>query len=137
MGTVKQINIKNRTYYFYDIISLKSFESKLLKNGIYKNKINIYNIEYIKIKKIDNWEKIYCVNPLYLLINHASGYIEEDNENKYLIFDCTDENKELLRKYNNFWNGIKNKIEEVSSGKCDYEKAIKILFNDYNFQICF
>ena len=50
------------------------------------------------------------MNLLYLLINHASGYIEKDNENKYLIFDRTDENKELLRKYNDVWNGIKNKI---------------------------
>ena len=29
---------------------------------------------------------IYNVNPLYLLVNHASGYIEEKNGNKYLIF---------------------------------------------------
>ena len=49
MGTVKQIKIKNRTYYFYDVISLKSFESKLLKIGIYKNNIDIYDIGYIKI----------------------------------------------------------------------------------------
>ena len=42
--------------------------------------------------------------------------------NKYLIFDSTDENKELLKKYNDVWNGIKNKIEEVSSDECDYEK---------------
>ena len=50
--------------------------------------------------------------------------------NKYLIFDFTDENKELLKKYNDVWNGIKNKIEEVSSGKCDYEKDyMKIKFN--------
>ena len=50
--------------------------------------------------------------------------------NKYLIFDFTDENKELLKKYNDVWNGIKNKIEEVSSGKCDYEKDyMKIEFN--------
>ena len=32
MGTVKQINIKNRTYYFYnDIIDLVNFDSNLLK----------------------------------------------------------------------------------------------------------
>ena len=42
--------------------------------------------------------------------------------NKYLIFDSTDENKELLKKYNDVWNGIKIKIEEISSGECDYEK---------------
>ena len=49
---------------------------------------------------------------------------------KYLIFDSTDENEELLNKYNDVWNGMKNKIEEVSSGECDYEKDyIKIKFN--------
>ena len=70
------------------------------------------------------------MNPLYLLINHANGYIEEKGVNKYLIFDSTDENKELLKKYNDVWNGIKNKIEEVSSGECDYEKDyMKIKFN--------
>ena len=46
-------------------------------------------------KKIDDYESIYSVNPLYLLVNHASGYIEEKNENKYLVFKSTDENKEL------------------------------------------
>ena len=67
---------------------------------------------------------------MYLQINHASGYIEENDVNKYLIFDSTDENKELLKKYNDVWNGIKNKIEEVSSGECDYEKDyMKIKFN--------
>ena len=65
-----------------------------------------------------------------MLVNHASGYIEEKGVNKYLIFDSIDENKELLKKYNDVWNGIKNKIEEVSSGECDYEKDyMKIKFN--------
>ena len=50
--------------------------------------------------------------------------------NKYLIFDFTDENKELLKKYNDVWNGIKSKIKEISSGECDYEKYyMKIKFN--------
>ena len=50
--------------------------------------------------------------------------------NKYLIFDSTDENKELLKKYIDVWNGIKNKIKEVSSTECDYEKDyMKIKFN--------
>ena len=65
-----------------------------------------------------------------MLINHAKGYTKEKNANEYLIFDSTDENKELLKKYNDVWNGIKNKIEEVSSGECDYEKNyMKIKFN--------
>ena len=67
---------------------------------------------------------------MYLLVNYASGYIEEKNGNKYLIFDSTDENKELLEKYNDVWNEIKNKTEAVSSGECDYEKDyMKIKFN--------
>ena len=78
MGTVKQINIKNRTYYFYnDIADLENFDSSLLKldKKSYKD-IGIYNIGYITIKKIDDCENIYSVNPLYLLVNHANGYIE-------------------------------------------------------------
>ena len=139
MGEVKQINIKNRSYYFYnDMISLKYFELNLLKidRKSYKN-IGIYNIGYITIKKIDDYENIYSVNPLYLTITHASGYIEEKGVNKYLVFDSTDENKELLKKYNDVFNGIRDKIKEISSGECDYEKDyMKIKFNcDYNLPL--
>ena len=130
MGVVKQIDIKNRTYYFYnDIIDLKKFDARLLKidKKSYKN-IDIYNVEYITKKKIDDCEKIYCVNPLYLSISNANRYIEEKDVNKYLIFDSTDKNKELLKKYNDFFDGIK--IEEINSDKCDYEKDyLKIKFN--------
>ena len=49
--------------------------------------IGIYNIGYITIKKIDDCENISSVNPLYLRITDASGYIEEINGNKHLIFD--------------------------------------------------
>ena len=62
----------------------------------FKN-IGIYNIGYIAIKKIDDCENINSANTLYLPITHASGYIEEINGNKYLIFDSTDGNKELLK----------------------------------------
>ena len=112
MEVVKQIDIKNRTYYFYnDMINIKKFDSNLLKidKKSYKD-IGIYNIGYITIKKIDDYENIYSVNPLYLIIAHASGYIEEKGVNKYLVFDSTDENKELLKKY--VFNGIRNKIEK-------------------------
>ena len=63
-------------------------------------------------------------------VNHTDWYIEEKNLNKYLIFDSTDENKEPLKKYQDLWSEIKNKIEAVSSGECDYEKDyMKIKFN--------
>ena len=99
----------------------------------YKN-IDIYYIGYITIKKIDDCENIYSVNPLYLLVNHASGYIEEKNGNKYLIFDSVDENKEVLKKYADVWDGIKNKIKAINGGKeNDYGKDyMKIKFNSDN-----
>ena len=115
METIKQINIKNRTYYFYnDIIDLENFDSSLLKIDKKKSNkgIDIYNIGYITIKKIDDCNNIHSVNSLYLRINHASGYIEEKGVNKYLIFDSTDENKELRKKYNDVFNGIRNKIKK-------------------------
>ena len=64
------------------------------------------------------------MNPLYLFIDHASGYIEEKGVNKYLVFDSTDKNKELLKKYNDIFNGIKKKSE------CEYVKDyMKIKFD--------
>ena len=84
----------------------------------------------LESKKFMILKKFIFIYPLYLLINHASGYIEEENRNKYLIFDFKDENKELLEKYNDVYNGIMDKIKEISSGECDYEKDyIKIKFN--------
>ena len=85
------------------MINIKKFDSNLLKidKKSYKD-IGIYNIGYIAIKKIDDYENIYSVNPFYLIIAHASGYIEcnsieEKGVNKYLVFDSTDQNKELLK----------------------------------------
>ena len=67
---------------------------------------------------------------MYLQVNHASGYTEEKNGNKYLIFDSTDKNKELLKKYSDVWSGIKNKIKALNFGAHDYEKDfMKIKFN--------
>ena len=67
---------------------------------------------------------------MYLLTDHANGYIEEKGVNKYLVFDSTDKNKELLKKYNDVFNGIRNKIKKISGDECDYEKDyMKIKFN--------
>ena len=100
------------------MINIKNFELKLLKisKKSYKD-IGIYNIGFITVKKIDACENIYSINPLYLLINHTIRYIEEKGVNKYLIFDSTDENKELLKKYNDVGNGIRDKIKEISKGE--------------------
>ena len=98
MGDIKQINIKYRTYYFFnDMINIKDFDSSLLKidNTSFKN-IGMYNVGYITIKKIDDYENIHGVNPLYLIICKVIGHIKENNENKYLIFYFSNENKEVL-----------------------------------------
>ena len=127
---------QNSNLFFHnDMINL-NFESNLLKidKKHYKG-INIYYIGYITIKKIDDCENIYSVNPLYLLVNHASGYIEEKNGNKYLIFyDSVNENKGLLKKYADVSDGIKNEIKTITGGKKnnygkDYMK-IKFNFDD-------
>ena len=115
MGRVKQISIKNRTYYFYNhMINLKDFESNLLKTDKKHSKnIDIYCTGYIAIKKIDDCENIYSVNPLYLLVNHASGYIEEKNGNKYLIFDdSVNENIGLLKNRQMFGMELKTKSKQ-------------------------
>ena len=73
------------------------------------------------------------MNPLYLVIAQRSGYIQEKDVNKYLVFNSTDENKELLKKYSDVFNGIINKIKKISGDECDYEKDyMKIKFNSDN-----
>ena len=119
MGTVTQINIKNRTYYFYNhIIDPKNLNQtcQILIKKSYKN-IGIYNIGYITVKKNDDCKNINRVNPLYLCIIHANRYIEEKGVKKYLVFDSKDENKELLKKYSDVFNGVKNEIKTINGAK--------------------
>ena len=105
MGKVKQIDIKNGTYYFYnDQINLKDFDARLLKvdKKDYKE-IDIYYIGYVTVKKIANCSNINSVNPMYLIINEMISHFEEKSENKYLVLDDVDENKDVSKKYEEFW----------------------------------
>ena len=97
MGEIKQINIKNRTYYFdNDRIDLKDFDARLLKVDKKEyNEIGIYYIGYVTVKKIANCNNINSVNPLYLMIDKMIGHFEEKSGNKYLVLDDVDENKEV------------------------------------------
>ena len=96
---IKQINIKNRTYYFYDdIINLKVFDPSLLKldkKELLLN-INIYYIGYVTKKPEYN---INSVNPLYLLIRELGGFIEEIEGSKYLNIALADSNEDVLIRY--------------------------------------
>ena len=130
MGETKQINIKNRSYFFYnDQIDLKDFDARLLKiDKKDYNEIDIYHIGYVTIKKIGDYNNINSVNPMYLIINEMIGHfecnsIEEKNENKYLVLDDLDKNKEFPNKYKEVWEGIKKEIEAINSGeKIEYGK---------------
>ena len=125
MGEVKQINVKTRTSDFYnDQIDLKDFDVRLLKvdKKDYKE-IDIYYIGYVSVEKIANCNNINSVNPLYLMINEMVGHFEEKDENKYLVLDDVDENKEVSKKYEEVWEGVKKEIETINGGeKIEYGK---------------
>ena len=97
MGQVKEINIKNQTYYFFDdMIDIKNFHSNLLKIDKKSHEdIDIYQIGYITIKKFSDCDNIHIVNPLYLIIHSATRHFKEKNEEKYLIIDSTEKYKEV------------------------------------------
>ena len=97
MRKIKQISIKNRTYYFYnDQINLKDFDARLLKiDKKDYNEIDIYYIGYVTIKKIGDYNNINSVNPLYLMINKMIGHFEEKSGNKCLVLDDINENEEV------------------------------------------
>ena len=118
MGKVTDLNIKNKTYYFFnDMINIKDFQSNLLKIDKKPHKdFDIYYVGYITIKKINDCKNIHFVNPLYLIFNSATGYSKEKNDEKYLILDSTE-------KYEEVFSGIKSEIETINGGeKMCYEK---------------
>ena len=105
MVQVKEINIKNQTYYFFDdMIDIRNFHSNLLKIDKKSHKdIHIYYIGYITIKKFSDCENIHSLNPLYLIIHSATGHFKERNGEKYLIIDSTE-------KYEEVRSGIRSEI---------------------------
>ena len=130
MGSIKQINIKNRTYYFYnDIIDIETFDSNMLKldKKSYKD-LDIYNIGYVTIKEIGSGYDINSVNPLYLRIDMRVDISQEINGNKYLVFDDTYENKKL--KYDDVFNEIMAKTKKIDDDWLEYLKDyMKIRFS--------
>ena len=72
--TAKQLNIKNRIYYFYnDLINIKNFDAKNLKLDKKTSMgLGIYFIGYVDKKP--EWN-VKGVNPLYLMINRIDGFI--------------------------------------------------------------
>ena len=105
MGETKQLNIKIQTYYFFDDINdIRNFQSNLLK--IDKKPY----IGYITMRKFNDCEHIHSVNPLYLLIDSATGYFKEKNGEKCLFISMTE-------KYEEVFSGILSEIKTINGGK--------------------
>ena len=113
MGEIKQINIKNRTYYFYnDIINLDEFDGSERK--VDRKKLIDIDIYYLRYE-------INSVNPLYLMIIDMKGQFKKgkgDNIWHLIIFGDAD----VLRKFANIWRSIRAKIEENTGGIVQYDK---------------
>ena len=119
MEQVKEINIKNRGYYFRDdMINIKNFPSNLLKIGKKSHEdIDTYYINYIMIKRFSDYESIHSINPLYLIIHSSTGHFKEKYEEKYLIIDSIEE-------YEKVFSRIKPEIRTLNRGKeLFYEKT--------------
>ena len=102
--SVRQMNIKNRTHYFYnDLINVKHFDLNL--------GLDIYYIAYVDKKP--EWN-VDSVNPLYLIINRIDRLIEEKNRDKYLNINNTDRNSEALKKIQKF----EMELNIASKNKC-------------------
>ena len=117
MGKVKELNIKNQTYYFLDdMIDIRNFHSNLLKidKKPYKD-IDIYYIGYITIKKFSDCENIHSVNPLYLIFHSAAGHFIEKYGEKYVIIDSIEKYEEVLSR-------VKSEIETIIGKTLFYEK---------------
>ena len=126
MKTPTQISIKNcQNYFFNNMTNIKNFDLDLLNINQMSSASTdcvIYDIEYFK--NLDD------VNSLYLVFNDADAYIEQYNENKYLVCALTDKNKEALENYTELWDEIKNEIEAIRGIEpIKYEKDLmKIKF---------
>ena len=108
---LKQLNIKNRTYYFYnDLINIKDFDARLLKLDKKTSMVlGIYYIGYVTKKP--EWS-VNSVNPLYLIINRIDGFIEEKNGDKYSNIADTDRNSEVLKNMQKFGMKLKTVLKK-------------------------
>ena len=111
---VKLLEIKSRTYYFWDdTINIKDFVPRLLELDKKESSvgITIYYIGYITKKAIYS---INSVNPLYLVVRTMDGYVEEKDDDKYLNIALTSGNNEVINKFNEVWKEIKDQIFKIN-----------------------
>ena len=128
---VKDINIKNHTYYFFDdIINIKVFDPNNIKidEQVDKN-ILIYYIRYMTVK-YSKYLKTNNVIPLYFIFSKVNWYFGEMNKNKCLTVVPTNESKELIKTYEELWSKFRGLIRPITKNSEDYdEKYMEIKFN--------
>ena len=133
MGTTKERNIKNRTYYFYnDIIDLDEFdESKIKVDKKDFNSIDIYYHGYEHKQKITECNVIRSVNPLCLRIEDMKSQFEKGKDDAwYLVISDKDD---VYKKLVDIFKSIKNKITEKTWYSLEYDKDyIKTKFESNN-----
>ena len=108
------------------MINIKNFDPSLLKieRKSYKNIGSV-------TKKVSM--NIHSVNPLYFIDDKVDGFIKKKEESKYLNFVSKDNNNEVLKKYIQLWDGIKNLIKKIDNSPGKYGKDyMKIKFNSYD-----
>ena len=131
---VKQLNIKNRTYYFNnDLINVLDFEPNNLKldKKTWKD-IDIYYIGYIDKNKPKDWQ-VRSVNPLYLMINKVFCIVEEgENGVKYLKIEKNNCDR-VINKWNLVFDSIKYHIKKISNEEVNFNddfNKIKFISDD-------
>ena len=130
METIKYISLKNRPNYRHDkIVNLEDFMPYGLKiDKLAYECINNYYIDYCCYNN-----DITCITPLYLITDEVDGIIREENGIKYLSIALTSDNKDILMKYKEVRDAIKNTIQVKNAVKpLEYgEDYMKIKFDAY------
>ena len=118
METIKQINIKNKTYYFYnDIINLDEFdESRIRVDKKDFNDIDIYYLGYEHKKKISECNVINSVNPLYLRIVNMNGQFEKGKDDASYLVIC--DKDDVYKSLQIFLKVLKIKLQKKNMGCC-------------------
>ena len=83
-----------------------------------------YLQHWIDVYKIDDYEDIHSVNPLYLMVGKVIGHIAEKNGSKYLVFGSADENKKVLKNTKNFRIELKMRLRPLVA--VELENLVKI-----------
>ena len=106
---VKDIDIKNRTYNFFnDNMNIENFDRNKTKTDKKSHKNIFIYLYWICENQKFEYVKIYCVNPFYLIFRNLSGYFEEINKSKYLTLVPTNESKKIKKNMKN--RGVKSEI---------------------------